>query len=101
MNEKDKLLRGKILDFLRYVLRNSDGEVEEMAIIHVFYQYHKIKEIREALHYLVSKGYIASREVSKPTNYLEKIKLYKITATGIDVLDGTLKDLGIIIPEAQ
>lgn len=101
MKEQEKLLRGKVLDFLRYLIRSGDkdGEIEELGIISVFYQYYKVKSIREALHYLESKGYITSREILKPTSNYEKYKLYKITAAGIDVLDGTVQDNGIILGE--
>lgn len=91
-----KALRGYILDFLKRIYPRS---IEELGIISVFYQYHSDKSIRQALHYLVDKGYIQLKETNHPTRKRKKIKMYKITAKGIDLLENTIHDDGIILEE--
>jgi len=91
-----KALRGAILDFLRKVY---PSEVEELNIIGVFYQYYKDKDIRQALAYLTDKGYIERKERKHPVYRRKKLVFYKATAKGIDLLEGTISDDGIILPE--
>ena len=93
-----KALRGSILDFLKKVYPR---EVEELNIIGVFYQYYKDKEIRQALAYLADKGYIERIERKHPVYRRRKLVFYKATARGIDLLEGTISDDGIILPEEE
>jgi len=86
-------LRGKILHLLRRAINGLDKD----GIVHVFYQYYKLSEIEEALRYLEDKGYIQSEDIkiSPRLSY----KFYRISAKGIDVLDGIVEEKGIAIPE--
>jgi len=93
-----KALRGEILDFLNRV---SPRTVDELTIISVFYQYHKDKEIVNALLYLADRGYVRVIEETHPYKAREKIKLYQITADGIDILDLTKHDDGIVVPDRE
>ena len=91
-----KELRGFILDFLRKVYPQ---EVEELNVVGTFYQYYRDRDIRQALAYLVDKGYIERREKRHPVYRRKKLVFYKATAKGIDLLEGTISDDGIILPE--
>ena len=91
-----KALRGLLLDFLK---RIYPKEIEELAIISVFYQYYHDKEIKQALHYLVDKGYAEKKETQHPYIRRKKIAFYRITARGIDLLEGTITDEGVTLPE--
>jgi len=86
-------LRGKILHLLRKTINGLDKD----GIVHVFYQYYKLSEIEEALRYLEDKGYIQAEDVkiSPRLSY----KFYRITARGIDLLDGIVEEKGIAVPE--
>ena len=90
-----KALRGQILDFLKRVYPR---EIEELSIISVFYQYHQDKDIKQALHYLADKGYIEKKEIPHPYQRRRLIMLYKLTPKGIDLLENTIADDGIILP---
>lgn len=89
-------LRGEILDFLRMAEMRY---VERITIIEVFYQYWKDRQIIESLEYLVDRGYVEEKTIEDPLKRFAKKHLYRITSKGIDVLDGTIKDEGIIVPE--
>ena len=90
-----KLLRGQILDFLK---RIYPREIEELEILSVFYQYYKDVEIQQSLAYLVDKGYVEARKVSI-YNKKKQHTLYKLSPKGIDLLERTIEDPAIIIPE--
>jgi len=91
-----KGLRGLILDFLK---RIYPREIEELEIVSVFYQYYRDVEIRQALHYLADKGYVEIKKVILPYDKRRYRTLYKISPTGIDLLEGTIDDPGVIPPE--
>ena len=91
-----KVLRGAILDFLRKVYPQ---EVEELNVVGTFYQYYRDRDIRQALAYLADKGYVERKEVPHPVYRRKKLVFYKATAKGIDLLEGTIQDDGIILPE--
>jgi len=91
-----KALRGQILDFLK---RIYPREIEELGIIAVFYQYYTDKDIRQSLQYLADKGYVEIKEVPHPFQRRKKVRLYRITATGIDLIEGTLHDDGVVFEE--
>ena len=94
MNEKE--LRGYILDFLK---RIYPRKVEELNIIATFYQYWTDSQIKRTLAYLTEKGYVEIEEKPHPVLKRKRLKFYKLTARGIDLLEGTISDDGIILPE--
>ena len=94
MNEKE--LRGYILDFLK---RIYPRKVEELNIIATFYQYWTDSQIKRTLAYLTEKGYVEIEEKPHPVLKRKRLRLYKLTARGIDLLEGTIADNGIILPE--
>jgi DNA-binding PadR family transcriptional regulator len=91
-----KSLRGLILDFLK---RIYPREIEELEVIAVFYQYHRDTEIRQALAYLVDKGYVEAKKVAIPYDKRRYRMLYKITPKGIDLLEGEIIDDTVLPPE--
>ncbi len=91
-----KHLRGQILDFLK---RIYPRDIEEIGIISVFYEYHRDKDIRQSLQYLVDKGYVEKRVVKHPYRKRQKVAFYKITANGIDLLEGTVEDAGVVLED--
>lgn len=93
MRQRIATLRGKILWLLKQNLSGLDKD----GIVHVFYQYYKLQEIEEALHYLEGKGYVQTEEVKLKPHL--SYKLYRITPKGIDLLDGIEEDRGIAVPE--
>jgi len=93
-----KALRGLLLDFLK---RIYPKEIEELAIISVFYQYYSDRAIRQALCYLVDKGYVERKEAKHPYQKRKTIHFYRLTARGIDLLEGTISDEGVILPEEE
>jgi len=94
MNEK--ALRGYVLDFLKRVY---PAQVEELNIIATFYQYWTDAQIRRTLAYLADKGYVDVEEKPHPVLKRKTLKLYKLTAKGVDLSEGTIQDDGIILPE--
>ncbi len=93
-----KALRGEILDFLHRV---SPRPIDELTIISVFYQYYKDKDIINALYYLVDRGYVKMIEEPHMYKPREKMRFYVITADGIDILDLTKQDNGIVVPKRE
>jgi len=93
-----KALRGQILDFLK---RIYPREIEELGIISVFYQYYTDKDIRQSLQYLADKGYVEKKELPHPYHRRKKVYLYRITATGIDLIEGTIHDEGVLFEEEE
>jgi DNA-binding PadR family transcriptional regulator len=90
-----KSLRGLILDFLK---RIYPREIEELEIIAVFYQYYRDTEIRQALAYLVDKGYVEAKKMAIPYDKRRYRTLYKITPKGIDLLEGEIIDDTVLPP---
>lgn len=89
-------LRGKLLTFLAHVYPEK---VEEMAVVGVFYEYHETDDITKALEYLVDKGMVIREEKPHPYRERKTVKLYRISAAGIDLNDGTATDPGVTVVE--
>lgn len=85
-------LRGKILAFLEHIYPEK---ADEQTIISIYYQYHKYDDIKQALEYLVDKGYVQRTEHHHPYRTGEFVRLYKITPDGIDIQQGMKVDPGI------
>lgn len=91
-----RALRGQILDFLHKIYPR---EIEELGVISVFYQYYTDTEIRKSLQYLVDKGYVEMKEIGHPYHSRKKVRLYRLTAKGIDLLEKTIRDEAIVLEE--
>lgn len=96
MINQNKALRGHLIDFLK---RIYPREIDELGIISVFYQYYTDTQIRQALHYLVDKGYVEVKELKHPYRERKILRLYKLTAKGIDLAENTISDDGVIMEE--
>jgi predicted transcriptional regulator len=93
-----KVLRGEILDFLYRIYPRN---IEEIGIIGVFYQYYRDYEIIKALSYLADKGYVKVEEALHLSKQFEKKRYYSITSEGVDILELTKRDNGIVVPERR
>ncbi|MBI3584211.1 MAG: hypothetical protein HY096_09740 [Nitrospinae bacterium] len=93
-----KSLRGMILEFLNKIYPNM---VVEFDIIGVFYRDYRDKYILKALSYLTDKGYVEAIKRSHPVRRYEEQVFYKITPKGIDLLDGTENDNGILLEDKE
>ena len=92
---KDNILRGKILDLLKRIY--PDG-IEKKTFFTALFQYHKADDIRASLEYLVDMGFISLTEHPHPIFEHEKVQWYKLSPTGINLLEGNIKeDPGILI----
>jgi hypothetical protein len=91
-----KHLRGQLLDFLKRIYPRN---IEELGIISVFYEYYRDKDIKQSLQYLVDKGYVEKEERKHPYRRREKVSFYKISAKGIDLIEGTIDDAGVILED--
>ena len=93
---KDTILRGKLLELLRNVY--PDG-IEKSTIISILFQYHKAEDISASLEYLIDKGYAIRKEYPHPYVIQEVIHWYKLSPSGMDLLEGNISnDPGILIP---
>lgn len=91
---KDAPLRGAILQFLRDIYPEGS---ERRTIMSVFYAYHTYETIDPALEYLVDKEYVSRKDVPHPYRAGDAISIYRITAKGIDLLDGILSDPAVLV----
>jgi len=89
-------LRYKLLDFLYRVYPES---VDEFTILEVFYEYHKVDNIKKQLHYLIDAGYVESKEIAVMFGSKKKTLVYKISPKGIDLINGIIQDKAVPIPE--
>ncbi|MFA7108388.1 MAG: hypothetical protein WC162_04520 [Sphaerochaetaceae bacterium] len=88
------VLRGSILTFLVEVFPER---VEELSIAQIKYEYYEYSDIIKALNYLVDRGYITKEEIPHPARPKQKVKLYRSTSKGIDLVECTTEDLGVVI----
>lgn len=99
MSVRPNNLRGKLLEFLRHLYPEG---ADERSIISIFYEYHRHAEITASLEYLADKEYVSRKEIPHQYKPLEKIKLYKISPKGIDLMEGLIEDPAILVlPEAK
>jgi len=92
---KDNILRGKILDLLKRIYPEG---IEQKTFFSILFQYHKPDEIRASLEYLVDTEFISLKEHPHPAFNEEKIKWYKLSPKGLNLIDGNIDpDPGILI----
>lgn len=89
-----KTCRGQILDYLNRIYPNQTSEIN---IVGVFYQYFKDSEIRRSLQFLVDKGYVTKVQVSHPVRRGKIEEHFKLTASGIELIEGTISDKSIVL----
>ena len=90
------ILRGKVLRLLGDLY---PAGIEETGMVGIYYQYDKVDDIICAAAYLCDKGLVRKTDTPHPYKKSQKITCYKITARGIDLLDGTVAaEAGIIVP---
>jgi DNA-binding PadR family transcriptional regulator len=86
---------------LEFLNRVYPSMVIELDIIGVFYRDYRDSNIRKALSYLVDKGYVEAIKKPHPVRRYDEQVLYKITPKGIDLLDGTENDNGILLEDRE
>lgn len=95
-NERVKTLRGDILQFMFGIY---DSRAAESSVITAYYAYYHPDQIRKALAYLTDSKYLECEATRHPFKALEKVKYYKLTPKGINVIEGSLADPGIFVVE--
>lgn len=91
--EKRKELRGFIVEFLNGIYPN---QISKESIYETFYEYWETEDIEKELAYLVDKNYVSTKVLISPFgSAFSKIHNFKLTATGKDLLDGTIDDPGV------
>lgn len=88
-----KEFRGEILTFLYGI---HPLAISQVSIYQTYFQYYRTEDIDKILEYLVEKGYVEEELIQPPNTMFEIVKNYKITPAGIDLLDGTIQDPGIV-----
>lgn len=89
---KKKELRGELLSFLHEIYPYP---ITITSIYQSYYQYYRTETIDQIMQYLDDKGYIEKR-IQKGTRLFEQIENYAITPKGIDLMEGSIEDNGII-----
>lgn len=96
MKVKSAYLRGELIAFLHTVY--PDG-IPEQVIVRAFYDYNERDVIISSLEYLAEKGYAEKKEIAHPYKEREFVRWFKITAKGIDLIEGNIAlDKGVCIP---
>lgn len=88
------VLRGSILMFLVEVYPER---VEELSIAQIKYEYYEYSDILKALAYLTDRGYVAREENPHPARPTKKVRMYRATSKGIDLVDGIFIDPGVLV----
>lgn len=91
---RSPVLRGSILQFLAEVYPER---VEELSVAQIKYEYYHYSDILKALEYLVDRGYLDRDEQPHPARAHEKVRLYRATSKGIDLVEGTTGDPGVVV----
>ncbi|MDE5899330.1 MAG: hypothetical protein K2H09_08735 [Treponemataceae bacterium] len=93
---KGNILRGKVLRLLGDLY---PAGIEETGMVGIYYQYDKVDDIICAAAYLCDKGLVRKTQTPHPYKKQQDITCYKITARGIDLLEGTIPaEAGISVP---
>ena len=93
---KNNMLRGKILRLLSDMY--PDG-IEKTSLNGIYHAYETIEDIERSVEYLCDKGYCNKTQSPHPYKSNMTITYYKITPSGLDLIDGNIApDSGIVIP---
>ena len=94
---RHKELRGAILAFLVKVYPES---MARNSILATYYEYYRVDDIDDQIAYLKEKGYIEEREVDTPfLAAFQRARYYTLTARGMDLYEGTVSDVGVLVPQ--
>lgn len=91
---RSKVLRGDILQFLYNV---SPSKVKAEAIVSAYYEYYTPADIRRSLAYLADSGYILLEQRPHPVRSLEKVKFYQIAPKGVNLVEHSSDDVGVLV----
>lgn len=92
---KKKELRGNILLFLAGIYPE---QISRESMFETFYEYWKTEDIEKEISYLVDKGYATQKELTNPFgSQFDKIRNYRITPNGKDLVDGSVCDVGVFV----
>ncbi|HZP02854.1 MAG TPA: hypothetical protein VFD30_21570 [Terriglobia bacterium] len=92
-----ELIRGKLLYYLKLIYPNSATLPLLQGELDIFGYPVPLEDLNFHIAYLIEKGYVAADNVRGPHSN-RRIALVKITAKGIDLLDGRLAaDEGIYL----
>ncbi len=95
---KTRLLRGYILKFL-YEIYPRD--IELIGIVDVFYKDWRVASLKKALEYLTDKEYVEKKEIEAPGRKFTRVTIYKLTPKGVDIVEGNLKDNGVLFADDE
>lgn len=95
---RENTIRGKVLEFLKYLYPEG---ADDRTVLSVFYPYHNAKQIETAIEYLADKGYVSRRQVPHPYKKQAFVVIYRITPTGIDLVDGVSADAAVAVPPEE
>lgn len=92
-----KELRGSILKFLQDCYPHI---MARDSLIATYYEYEKVDDICDAIEYLKEKGYVDEKKLEAPfADRFHYSSFYRITVKGIDLVEGTVTDAGICLPQ--
>jgi hypothetical protein len=93
--EHNRLIRGRILKLLRAVNLNHIAADVLVATLGGCGHRLTIESLLAILQYLVDKGYVEVRELS--VEGVGPVTTARITAEGIDLLEGSVEDPGVAL----
>lgn len=97
MAKQTNYLRGQLLKYLQTLFPEG---IPEQVILHAYYDYNRQQDILRALAYLCEKEYVEKKEANHPYREDAKVRWWKITAKGIDLLEGAIeKDAGVLLSD--
>jgi len=92
-----RIVRGKVLQFL-YI--SYPYPVMEETLTFSFAEVGILPdEVKRSLQYLVDKGYVEKDEKKLVEIRNQTVNLYKLTPTGIELMDGVIEDKAILLGE--
>jgi hypothetical protein len=94
-DDQNRLIRGRILKLLRAVNLNHIAADVLVATLSGCGHRLTIESLLAILQYLVDKGYVEVREVT--VEGVGPVTTARITARGIDLLEGSVEDPGVAL----
>jgi len=92
-----RIVRGKILQFLHI---SYPYPAMEETLLYSFSEVGMLPdEVKRSLQYLVDKGYVEKEEKNLVEVRNQKVALYKLTPTGVELMDGLIEDKAVLLGE--